>query len=335
MKLRAAFSLAVAAVYAATAWSFAKLVALRFAGANWFDIVRNGVALLLLLAGFIVFGRLFQHERKPVREMGWWWREASGDRRYFWQRKGGAARLGLAVGWGMAVLLVAPLALTGNLYPLTDFSAGAFGLTLLALGGWLLGLAARETIFRGYPFQRLVELAGPTAATLLVAICFSLIQYRATGESRGELIFTMIEQTVLCVALLRTRSLWFSTAIAWGMRAGVVALFGLPLPGVNSLGIVQSVASGPVWLTGGDNGPAASALAPVVAFLALVVVFRLTERDAIAEIRGAGYPVDLDANRAPNPTHAAYNDPPPVPLVQILPVAGESPVPPRSSPPED
>jgi hypothetical protein len=102
-------------------------------------------------------------------------------------------------------------------------------------------------------------------------------------------------------------------------------LFGLPVSGITQFSpVVQSNTIGPLWMTGGDYGPEASAVAAIVVLFGIFVVYRATRNLAYLHaqpvIVAAGIPVDLDAMSSTlAPHHAAISteEPAGTKLVQI------------------
>jgi hypothetical protein len=228
---------------------------------------------------------------------------------------------------------VVPIVCFGSLVASFDFSLHSITSFFLVALTILLGAAASETAFRGYPFQRLVEAVGPVLATLLLTMFFGLLDWHNIGLGTAGVLPVMLLQVILCMAYLRTGSLWMPWGIqlAWHFTMG--ALFGLPVSGVLRYStIVQSEAHGPVWLTGSFFGPAGSVLAPWVLLIGIFVLLRLTQRDIIAHIRPAGIPMDLEA--IGHPEHPKAPAAPSAPaLIQILPsTPPANPVPPLRPP---
>jgi CAAX protease family protein len=127
----------------------------------------------------------------------------------------------------------------------------------------LFGVAAadEELVFRGYPFQRLVELAGPVIAVVVVAVFFGAAHLRNPFQSWISTLNTALVGVLLAICYLRTRALWLPLGIhfAWNFVQGYILGFsvsGIAFPH----GILQAKNSGPVYLTGGAYGPEGSIL---------------------------------------------------------------------------
>ncbi len=290
-RLRSLSWFALAGVYAVFAQQLAHRAALALATGPFFALAGRLFYVILLLAGFAAMGALGQRQTSPVAAMGM-------------PRRMGFARewaLGAALGWAGIVACVLPVALIGGLLVTTaDRDAGAVGATLIDLMTLLLAALADELLFRGYPFQRLMEAIGPTLATLMTMLLFTLGRGGPSGYSPGSFVVELLLGLLLTTAYLRTRALWVGWGFHFAWTASMAVLFGLPVSGLTQFSPVFSTyTSGPAWLTGGGYGPNGSAVAFLVLLGLLFAVARLTRelrhQWGHPEILGAGIPVDIDA----------------------------------------
>jgi uncharacterized protein len=236
--------------------------------------------------------------------------------------------LGAAIGWGMVVLAVLPMALTGSLH--VGFWAEPRALKLLFVS--LLSLAAaslaEEVIFRGYPFRCLIEAIGPVAATFGMSLLFGLARALQNGATRAGIFLAMLTGVVFSIAWLRTHGLW----LAWGMRfawtASMGVLFGLPVAGsVDYSTLIQTTTIGHTSLTGGEYGPEGSTFMVVALLLGLIVLIRTTRDYAWhythEPIVPAGYPMDIPPPAAHTAMEQSQQAASPA-LIQILPTTPQS-----------
>lgn len=281
----------------ACAWYMAavRLAALVgwFTRGDFAELLYRCGLLILLLVGYSLLGMVLDGQDEPFKAMG------------LVKRKTAARELGIgaALGWGLVVLAVLPMALTGSLY--IDFwhTPRIFFLFALNLGVIAASSLAEELVFRGYPFQRLIEATGPTAATVLMAIFFGLEHMSNTNASLTSVLVTMLAGVLLSIAYLRTRALWlpWGLHLAWNLSMG--GFFGLPVSGSTDFAtVVQTNAVGPRWLTGGEYGPEAALATFVVLLVGIVVLMRVT-RDYAWEythrpIVAAGYAMEVAPPRA-------------------------------------
>jgi hypothetical protein len=226
------------------------------------------------------------------------------------------------------------MVLAGGLQLYFDFSAASWGVFFVVLLATALGAAVRQTVFAGFPFQRLTDAVGPSIATIAVACFVGFTLTQDLQVSRVGILTVILLQVLLCVAALRTGSLWMGWALDVAARLCLGAVFGLPVGGSGRYtSLILSNSRAPEWLSGGVYGPAGSLVAPLAVLVGIYVVVRVTRVDVIANIRPGGIALDLEERHAPSFPAA---DPVAVKqagvsLVQILPVASPPPDPGNSS----
>jgi hypothetical protein len=240
--------------------------------------------------------------------------------------------LGAALGWGMVVLAVIPMALAGTLHPQFWTQPRAFGLLLLNLATLAVAALAEEVAFRGYSYRRLIEGIGPVAATILMSLLFGVGHLLNPSATWASTLVTVLAGVLLSIAWLRTHGLWFGWGLHFAWNASMGVLFGLPVSGINDFAsIVQTRAFGRPWLTGGDYGPEGAAFTVFVLLIGMVVLVRVTRDYAwhytYVPIVAAGYPMEA----RPPAAHVAMEEmaqetraAAPVSLVQILPATPQS-----------
>lgn len=229
--------------------------------------------------------------------------------------------IGAAIGWGLVVLAVIPMVLGGTLHPIFWGAPRAFWLAFLSLAMLAASALVEEVAFRGYPFRRLIEVVGPTWATILMSLFFGVLHAFNPDATLTSVLITILAGVLLSIAWLRTHGLWLGWGLHFAWNASMGVLFGLPVSGiVDFSSVVQTRAIGRTWLTGGDYGPEAAfftLLVLVVGIIAVVIVTRdyswnYTRKLIIA----AGYPMDIP----PPEAHTAMEQQAkPASLVQILP----------------
>jgi uncharacterized protein len=178
---------------------------------------------------------------------------------------------GFAVGGGALVVAVLVLLAGGMLrYGTAAGGTGDVALVLARdLGVLSIAAAAEEAIFRGYPFQVLVQWLGAATATVLASAAFALAHARNPNVDTIALVNIFLAGVLLSVAYLRTRSLWFATAVHVGWNWMMASVFDLPVSGLDLFDTpaYDAVVSGPEWWTGGAFGPEGG-LVGTIAFLA-------------------------------------------------------------------
>lgn len=340
-RARAFFWFLLAVLYALVAEQVAPRVASILTPGVFFPFVSSLTFLLMLLIGFSAMAMLGQRQSRPLAEMGL-------------ARRPGAVHewtLGAALGWTGIVLAILPVALIGGLVITLNDQSMLFGLTSFCVDFLTLLTAslAAEVLFRGYPFQRLIDTTGVTLAALLVSLLFAIDRMGSDQLSLFNFLVTFLMGLLLCMAYLRTRALWVGWGFHFAWSATTAILFGLPVSGHTEFSpIISTYTAGPEWLTGGAAGLEGSAVSVVVLMVLIVATARVTRelrhRWAIPEIVGAGVPVDIDGiaqrqhaeGMGPGSASGAEAKPAAPALVQIAPAPpapapAAEPEPPQSS----
>jgi hypothetical protein len=143
----------------------------------------------------------------------------------------------------------------------------------------LTGAMAEELMFRGYPFQRLVESIGKAGAIVALSALFGAVHLSNphVSDNRAVEIFaftnTLLVGVVFAIAYLRTRALWFPWGLhfSWNLTMGLI--FGLPVSGLSEFSVlVHARVRGPAWLLGGGYGFEGGLLGTLVLLLGLAYV---------------------------------------------------------------
>jgi uncharacterized protein len=83
---------------------------------------------------------------------------------------------------------------------------------------------------------------------------------------------------LLGLAYTATRSLWFPIGIHFGWNFTEGGIFGAPISGLPSQGLLRFPLSGPDILTGGSFGPEASVVSVIVCLIASALIGRMAVR---------------------------------------------------------
>ena len=293
--------------------------------------------LFLLVCGFASL-RAIEHRRAPLRlTLGLPKRSTT---RTEWAT-------GAAIGWGIAVASVLPMVLGRCLNVEVWTAPRAYFLLAASLLTLAAATLAHTIGIYGYGFQRLIEAIGPVRATLVIvalgAIGAGLTQTASGSPDGTRILVAMLGSLLLCLCWHRTHGLWLLWGLHFAWAASTGVLFGLPLGGdVSFSSIIDTRASGPVWLTGGSYGPAAAALSILVVLAAIPILVRVTGDYAWDYTHPPIIPGGYDVTIAPPAAHVAMEQAAqtaqpagPASLVQILPVAPATPgAPSTENPPE-
>jgi uncharacterized protein len=285
-------------------------------------LLTSAFLLFLLAVGFSVLQAIAKR-RSSLREVLGLPKRPTSTRE--WQ-------LGVALGWGLIVLAVLPMALAGTLHIYLWTQPRAFGLVLLNLLTLAIAALAEEVAFRGYAYRRLIDAIGPVTATIAMALLFGFAHIFNPGATSASTLVTMLAGLLLSIAWLRTHGLWLGWGLHFAWNASMGILFGLPISGIGDFAsVVQTRAAGRLWLTGGNYGPEGAAFTVIVLLIGIAVLVRVTRDYAwhytYVPIVPAGYPMEP----TPPPAHAAMEQmaqrtqpPAGVSLVQILPATPQT-----------
>ncbi len=316
-KMRDYLEFIAAIVYYLLARGWAHRTALRLVPDAWTPLAEQAILLVLLLAIFSAFGRFLDRETNPMGQQGLPFRSG-------WSHEAG---LGLALGWGVALACVLPLAVFGGIAVVLTTDRAVWGALLGDTLFFAFAAFAEEIAFRGYGFQRFLRVVGPVGATLGFAAFYAALQALQPGAGKASIAVSVLFSVVLSMAYLRTRALWVSWGLNFAWKASRALIFGLAVSGVSShSSIIEGDPMGPFWLTGGGYGLDGSWFAFLILLAAIPVLYRLTrdldfQYNAPVLVPG-GVPVDLESGtQRQHDAYMASVPPAAPPLVQILPVA--------------
>ena len=273
-------------------------------------LLQTAFTLFLVLLGFSLLQRVAGGARSLPKLLGLPRRPTS---RKEWLT-------GVAIGWGIVVLAVLPMALAGALRVRMWSEPRAFWLVPLNLATIAVGTLVVEVVFRGYAFRRLIEALGPAWATVGMALIFAAARALNPQMTGSGLLVTVILGVLLCVGWLRTHGLWIGWGFSFAWSAVTGVLFGLPISGFTGFStVIDTRAYGSQTLTGGGYGPEAALFTALALLAGLVILVRATreyEWDYThAPLVAAGYALDVP----PPAAHTAMEQQSkPASLVQIL-----------------
>lgn len=178
----------------------------------------------------------------------------------------GALRL-IAIGLGIGILLFG--AVVGIAYLAGAYRIEGYGGT----GGFLVSFASfallpgfrEELLFRGIFFRWIEEFGGSWLALAVTSGLFGLAHILNPNATWFSSFAIAVEAGILLGgAYMVTRSLWLPIGLhaAWNFTQGFI--FGVPVSGIDSNGLVVARLSGPEWLSGGTFGLEASVIALVL-----------------------------------------------------------------------
>lgn len=250
-----------------------------FAEGAWGFVVQSFVT--FIPAALVAWGCSEVLEELPWRSLGWALHKG-------WLRD---TLVGLLVGG--AVVCVAALvgvAVGGYRIGFASPSGAAFARTLATSGFiFLLGAAAEEMVFRGYPLQTLMRSWPILPALVFSSITFGLVHMGNPNVVPGfTLVNTALAGAWLAVAYWRTRSLWFPLGLHFGWNWVQGALLGSPVSGLTRITpdpLLKFSDAGPEWIGGGAYGIEGGAACTLAIILGTLFVWRTRLLNATPELR--------------------------------------------------
>jgi membrane protease YdiL (CAAX protease family) len=243
----------------------------------------SNVGFAVMLSGALLagWGMLVFVDRRPAGALGFALDPAA--------PRDSAAGLGVGaamLGGAVAVLAVASMARwvadEGTVPEYVAALASSFAFLAVAA-------AAEEAVFRGYPFQALVQGIGVWPAVLGSSALFALLHANNPNVTPVALANIFLAGVMLAVAYLRTRSLWFATGVHLGWNWAMASLLDFPVSGiVMDVPLYTGRETGPDWMTGGAFGPEAGLAASLAIVLGAVWMWRtrwLGESPRMRELR--------------------------------------------------
>jgi len=247
---------------------------------HWGFVIQSVV--LFFPAALVGWGCGQVLEDVPWRALGWalhrgWLRDSLG---------------GLLVG-ALSICLAALIGTLAGGYRFAlpeRIDGGAFAGTLVLSGFvFLLGAAAEEMLFRGYPLQTLLRSWPLWLALIPTSVPFALAHLDNPKVVPGfTFANTVLAGVWLAVAYWRTRSLWFPTGIHFGWNWVQGAVLGSPVSGITKITpdpLLQFSDAGPHWIGGGGYGIEGGAACTLALVLSTLFVWRTRLLSATPELR--------------------------------------------------
>lgn len=256
----------------------AELVLSALLRAGMLISIRASLVFLVILAVnvtiFIVLSRLLDRARQPLAYIGF-------------SRSVPVGRhlvVGFVYGGAMVSLAVLLIALGGSTTLQLNVSGPLIGEAAIQLVLFAVAALHEETLFRGYPFQRLIESFGATPAIVTLSVLFAVPHLANPYSTIYAAFNTAAVGALFATAYLVTRSMWLVWGMHWGWNVVLGVAYGLSVSGFDTNGPVNGAVDGPAWLTGGGygiEGGASGSIAIVIGFAGLVWLLR--QRTLIGE----------------------------------------------------
>lgn len=248
----------------------------------WSIGISTLVATLALLTASAVMMRGV--EREPLTALGLVPRDLARD----WNQ-------GAFIGGAFMAVVIAAQAALGWLGFQTEPGGLWEWLEHVANLGLVLAVAAasEELLFRGYPFQVLVEGIGAWPAVVVSSALFGGIHIFNPEVDALAVINISLAGALMAAAYLRTRSLWTAIGLHWAWNWIMAAVLDLPVSGLDFDSPGYDLRErGPDLLTGGAFGPEAGLLATILVLPLIAWVLRTRQLQPSARMRELGSLID-------------------------------------------
>jgi hypothetical protein len=170
----------------------------------------------------------------------------------------------------IGLLAVLPALVEGDIRPSgspTDAAIPALAMLLFAAG--------EELLFRGYLFQRGLELFGDPGGTFFAAVIFVIAHLGNPGLTPIAVVNLFLAGLFFGGLFVATRSLWsvIGAHVAWNLLVGPIC--GLPVSGIDPVKSVLVVTTSlPEWGVGGVFGPEGGLSASLALTVGMIIVAR-------------------------------------------------------------
>jgi hypothetical protein len=217
------------------------------------DPLAGILALIGSLAGSYVLTRFVN--RKPLRAIGLWFLGSSVR-----ELTGGIVISFLMMG-AIACILVASGFVDMHIRSLSALDVlFVIGTSAILFAS---GAMVEEVLFRGYPFQTLIQGITLLPAVLLMGITFGAAHIGNPNATVFAIANIVMASIWLSIAYLKTRGLWLPFGLHFGWNFAQTVVFSFPTSGIefSNRRLFETVVTGPEWLTGGSFGPEGGVLA--------------------------------------------------------------------------
>ncbi|SDE28553.1 CPBP family intramembrane glutamic endopeptidase [Streptomyces prasinopilosus] len=190
---------------------------------------------------------------------------------------------GAALGRGMLIGVAMFGAVITNIYVNAHYEINGLGSVSGAVGlaGFMAAASVtEELIFRGVLFRIIEERTGTWIALTLTGVLFGLSHLlNPHADLWGALAIAIEAGGMLAAAYAATRTLWVPIGLHFGWNFAAAGIFSTEVSGNNTpQGLLDTMTSGPAWVTGGDFGPEGSVYAVLFGVLVMIGFMWLARR---------------------------------------------------------
>jgi len=247
----------------------------------WVQEMQLGRLLAVIVPVFALIGVLLTSyvstrwlNRKPFAAVGLWLHPHAASE----------ALWGILLGFLMMGFIFAVLLATGNIHiePRSIGAGELLGILLSSAVSFAAAAMLEEVVFRGYPFQTLIQGITLLPAVILMAVLFSLAHLANPNTTIFGIVNIGLAAIWLSFAYLKTKALWLPFGLHFGWNFSQTTVFAFPTSGIEfaEYKLFGTVVTGPEWLTGGAFGPEGGALATVTLLVCTGYVLKAKQFDA-------------------------------------------------------
>ncbi|MFE4453648.1 CPBP family intramembrane glutamic endopeptidase [Streptomyces sp. NPDC056796] len=190
---------------------------------------------------------------------------------------------GAAFGRGLLIGVAMFGAVITNIYFNAHYEINGLGSPSGAAGliGFMAAAAVTEEVmFRGVLFRIIEERTGTWIALALTGALFGASHLlNPNADLWGAVAIAIEAGGMLAAAYAATRNLWVPIGLHFGWNFAAAGIFSTEVSGNNTpQGLLDTVTSGPAWVTGGDFGPEGSLYSVVFGALITAAFLWLAHR---------------------------------------------------------
>ncbi len=127
----------------------------------------------------------------------------------------------------------------------------------IMLGVFILVGWNEELLSRGYWLQNMADGVNLPFGVVLSSVLFGLLHMGNPNATWIAVVGVMLAGVFLAYGYVRTKELWLSIGLHIGWNFFENTVFGFPVSGLDTLGLLFHTATGPELITGGAFGPEA------------------------------------------------------------------------------
>ena len=240
---------------------------------SWLNRLTNAILQLIAITASVYLARRY-FDKRPLSSLG-----LKINKNTLPDILAGLLIPGLMMGLIFAIELgIGWLEYEGVVMEMDPPMAGIFDLFISFLVFVAVGWQ-EELLSRGYHLQNISESLNLFWGVLLSSLLFAVLHLFQPGASFISVILITLTGLFLALGYLRTRQLWLPIGLHIGWNFFEGPIFGFPVSGIETEGIMVHQSTGPELITGGAFGPEGGLiLIPALILGALLVFWYTSDR---------------------------------------------------------